>query len=1414
MVSPLNDNKIDFRISFDESDDEDYTKGFPAIVYNDALISKLDFLTEPTVSPQHIDEFNLKDETSLSECDGKEQNVLYFNDLFPFNVVYPDDSKSDKDNDDDKLDIGHSSGHLSVKPLLDVINTDVGAYAHGSNKLLETIKLVLLENFNEDYSKCLRLPVEVIVVKVRVTAAKHNLVLTAGVKLVLLMKIEENILRIQDILKWDTTRGILLLGSTSGIRAILQPGEYDLWNMRMKQYIQCIDYTQWEIVENGNAPIVTKTIDGKETVIPPTSVDEKAQKGQNLEPTKYIPQLDSEDLQQIHPDDLEEMDLRWNMDFFGLTFVKSLMKKMYCLVVTNDFSWFSLVFFLATKDETSEILKTFITGIENLIDLRVKVIRTPQQNGVAERKNRTLIEAARTMLADSKLPTTFWAEAVNTACRKHALSFMRPFGCPVTILNTIDHLDALTKSMNYKPVVADNQFNGSADIKACDKVDKARVETVPGKDYILLPLWTQDLSFSSSSKDSLDVGFKPSGEEEKKDAEDLGNEDSEVPSTEEPRVNQEKDANVNNTNNINTVSPTDNAAGIEDNVVDENIVYGCADDPNMPKLEDIVHSDDDEDVGAEADINKLNASIPVNPILTTRIHKDHPVEQIIRDLNSTPQTRRMTKNLEELGLFSSVQQRTNHKDFQNYLFACFLSQEEPKEVVQALKDPSWIEAMQEELLQFKLQEVWTLVELPNGKRAIGTKWVFRNKKDDRGIVIKNKARLVAQEYTQEEGIDYDEVFSPVTRIEAIRLFLAYASFKDFLVYQMDVKSAFLYGKIEEEVYVCYPPGFEDPNFPNKVYKVEKALYGLHQAPRAWDKRGILLVQVYVDDIIFGSTKKSLCTEFEKMMHKKFQMSSIGELTFFLGLQFTDIKKASTPMETHKPLLKDENGEDVDEHMYRSMIGLLMYLTSSRLYIMFAVYACAKYQVNPKVSHLHAVKRIFRYLKGQPKLGLWYPKDSPFDLVACTDSNYAGASLDRKSTTGGCQFLGKDVWNVLENQLRMEFELVLLASSSAQFWATATAITINGELQIQALVDRKKVIITKSTVRRDLCLEDAEGIDCLPNAAIFEELTRMGAKTSAWNEFSSTMASAIICLATNQKFNFSKYVFESMMKNLDSVNKFLMYPRNMKREGKGFSGKVTPLFPTMMVQAQEEIGEGSELPTDPYHIPIITPPSTSQPQKKQKSRKPKRQDTKKMVKRLEKKKRSRTHRLKRLYKVGLSARVESFDDEGLGEGDASKQGRIDSIDEDDNITLDSTHFGADADMFGVQDLKGDEVIVDATTTTVGDTTTTTEVEVTLAQALVEIKTSKPKAKRVVFKEPSESTTTTTLIVSSPQPSKIKVWDKGKAIMMEEPLKMKKKYQISFDEQESRRLQAEFDEEEIIAREKDEANIALTEEWNDI
>ncbi|GJV32007.1 putative ribonuclease H-like domain-containing protein [Tanacetum coccineum] len=365
--------------------------------------------------------------------------------------------------------------------------------------------------------------------------------------------------------------------------------------------------------------------------------------------------------------------------------------------------------------------------------------------------------------------------------------------------NWVFDIDALTKSMNYKPVVVGNQSNGSAGTKACDNACKPRMETVPGKDYILLLVWHADPLFSQSLKSSPDVGFKPSREEEKKDAEDLGNEsgnptegkDSEVPSTEEPRINQEKDDNINSTNNINTasdgnntnnvnvVSSTVNAVGSEVNVVDPKTSIELPNDPNMPELEDIVYSDDDEDVGAEADMNNLDAFMPVSPIPTTRIHKDHPVEQIIGDLNSTPQTRRMTKNLKE------------H------------------------------EAMQKELLHNQINkkfEPW--FDLQMAQRAI-----------------------VAQGYTQEEGIDCDE---------------------------MDVNSGFSFMVRFEEVSLCLarPLRFEDHDLPDKRGKIDKNLF------IRGDNGDILLVQMYVDDIIFGSIKKSLCTEFEKMMHKKFQMSSV------------------------------------------------------------------------------------------------------------------------------------------------------------------------------------------------------------------------------------------------------------------------------------------------------------------------------------------------------------------------------------------------------------------------------------------------------------------------------------------------------------------------------------------------------------
>ncbi|GJZ43793.1 putative ribonuclease H-like domain-containing protein [Tanacetum coccineum] len=482
----------------------------------------------------------------------------------------------------------------------------------------------------------------------------------------------------------------------------------------------------------------------------------------------------------------------------------------------------------------------------------------------------------------------------------------------------------------------------------------------------------------------------------------------------------------------------------------------------------------------------VHVHLEVSPVATKRINTIHPQSLIIGDHTSAVQTRsKVNKTTTGESAFISYihdQQRDNHTDFQHCLFACFLSQVEPRSVAQALEDPSWVDAMQEEMQQFKFQNVWVLVDLPEGKYAIGTKWILKNKRDARGIVVRNKARLVAQGHRQEEGIDYDEVFAPVARIEAIRLFLAFASYMGFMVYQMDVKSAFLYGRIDEEVYVTQPKGFVDPQHPKKVYKVVKALYGLHQAPRAWyatlstfllkhgyrrgtidktlflkkHKRDIILVQVYVDDIIFGSTKKAWCDEFEALMKGEFEMSAMGELTFFLGLQVQQrpdgifisqdkyvqeilkkfdlecVRTATTPYEAPKPKSKNEPDSPVNVHLYRSMIGSLMYLTASRPDIMFAVSACSRNQVTPTTSNLEAVKKIFKYLKGQPRLGLWYPRESPFVLEAYSDSDYAGANKDRKSTTGGCQFLGR---RLISWQCKKQ-TIVATSSTEAEYVAAA------------------------------------------------------------------------------------------------------------------------------------------------------------------------------------------------------------------------------------------------------------------------------------------------------------------------------------------------------------------------------------------
>ncbi|GJU92124.1 uncharacterized mitochondrial protein-like protein [Tanacetum coccineum] len=856
--------------------------------------------------------------------------------------------------------------------------------------------------------------------------------------------------------------------------------------------------------------------------------------------------------------------------------------------------------------------------------------RTPQANGVAERRNRTLIEAARTMLADSKLPTTFWAEAVSTACY-------------------VQNRVLVVKPHNKTPY---ELFRDSAEC------------------------YNGEPKTADDAKKQVEDGLNNENAKQERFADDSSSKDVNA-------VGQQ----------VNTASPDVNTGSLKLNVVGPSVSTAS---PN---------EEDNTEEESEVDLGNITNSYIVPNTLNTRIHKDHPIDNVIGEVQSTVQTRRMLKPTSEQGLN------------QQALLKLYLIH------------PGWKQCRKE--LSIQTSTSFDNGGSPKMKEGYLNKMVFKNKK---------------------------------------------------------------YGEGELRV----------------------------------------------------SNKQEL-------------------------LQLLLIWK--------KPLVKDEDVDDVDVHLYRSNDWvLLMYLTASRPDIMFAVCACARFQVTPKTSHLLAVKRIFRYLKSKPTLGLWYSRDSPFELVAYTDSDYAGATLDRKSTTGGCQFLGNRLisWQCkkqtvvatsttkaeyvaaascyrqvhwIQNQLldygynfmntvinidnnnllakvnavrlklvlpvfvsavkrmlmlpvqvsAVEVNPIIYTSCIEQFWATAKVQTVNGVQQLQALVDKKRVIVTESSIRRDLHLNDAGGTDCLPTTTIFEELAHMGAKSTAWNEFSSSMASLIICLATNQKFNLYKYIFDAMVKHLDGGVKFLLYLRflqvfinqqlgnmstykkifvnpfhtkkvfaNMKRAGKDFSRRITPLFDTMMVQPVEEMGHDLQKVKDAQANEIAT--------------------LKKRIQRLERRKMSRPT-------------------------DASKQGRsIKDIDADVDVSLvDETQERQYDDLifdFGV--LEDDVMHVEANfdgkdehskkldNSTAGEAVTTANsddsvVPTTNANINDSVEPSE-------FKVPQEI-----------QPSSSK--DKGKGIMIKPEVPLKRKDKIALDEQIERDIQAKLDaellEEQKLARKQEEKEDAWKE-----
>jgi hypothetical protein len=686
------------------------------------------------------------------------------------------------------------------------------------------------------------------------------------------------------------------------------------------------------------------------------------------------------------------------------------------------------------------------TNIEKFLDKEgigheFSVPYTPQQNRIVERKNRTLIEAARTMLDEYKISDQFWAEAINTAChaishlylhkilnktayellldKKPNVSYFRVFGSKCFILNKklknskfapkVDECFLFGYASNAHGYCVFNKTSGCVEV-ACDvtfnESNGSQGEQVDG-------IVGMEESPSKAIKKLATGEIKPQEQGDQDDDDDMLMFRGSSTST-----SAAQPGNSGHTSG-DSGSPIRNIRTIQITEVD----------PSTP------HQDQSQ---AEEEVEPIQhkAQVP-HPRIHQIIQKDHPVDNIL------------------VSISKGVTTRSRLATFCEYY--SFVSSVESLKVEEALDDPDWVMAMQEESNNFTWNEVWSLLERPK-QNIIGTKWVFRNKQDEHGVVTRNKVRLVAKGFTQIEGLDFGETYAPAARLESIHILLAFATYHDFKLYQMDVKSVFLNGPISELVYVEQPPGFEDSKFPNHVYKLHKTLYGLKQAPRVWYEclkdfvlrkgfeigkadptlfthkvnKDIFVCQIYVDDIIFGSTNQSWCENFSRIMTKRFEMSMMDELTFFLGFQIKQLKKGTficqtkytkdilkkfdmenakpikTLMPTNGHLDLNEDGKAIDQKVYRFMIGSLLYLCASRPDIMLSLCMCARFQANPKECHLMVVKRILRYLVYTPYLDLWYPKGSTFNLLGYFDSDYAGCKVDRKSTSGTYQFLGRSL----------------------------------------------------------------------------------------------------------------------------------------------------------------------------------------------------------------------------------------------------------------------------------------------------------------------------------------------------------------------------------------------------------------------
>ncbi|GJR01104.1 retrovirus-related pol polyprotein from transposon TNT 1-94 [Tanacetum coccineum] len=630
---------------------------------------------------------------------------------------------------------------------------------------------------------------------------------------------------------------------------------------------------------------------------------------------------------------------------------------------------------------------------EEGIEHQTSTPRTPEQTGVVERQNRTLVEATRTMILASKLPLFFWAKAIATACYTQNRSIIIP-----THEKTIYHI-----INDRKPSIKHLHIFGCTCYLTRDgeNLDKMKEK---GDPCILVGYSTRFKGYRVYNKrtrlivESIHLKFNEIKEmSETFVADDTS--DTTVPSQQEldllfgPLYDEFFTAEPTNSTNVNAKENNDNQAEDTQFHQDEFI------NPFCTPVREI-----DESSSRNIDNSDMHTFYQPHDS-KYRWTKDHPLEQVRGNPSKPMQTRQQLVTNPEM-----------------CMFALTVSTAEPKTIKETMADSAWIEAMQEELHQFDRLQVWEFIDKPFGKNVIKLKWLWKNKKDEDQIVIHNKARLLAKGYAQEEGIDFEESFAPVARLEDVWIFLAYAAHKSFPIYQMDVKTTFLNGPLKEEVFVAQPDRFVDPDHPEKVYRLRKALYGLKQAPRAW-----------YDKLL------------NFLMSKGFTKGTIDPTLFTIryGEDILLDFRSTNPEEVSLSIRPNLSGKLVDQTDYHSKIRSLMYLTSSRPDIVQTVCYCARYQARPTGKHLKEVKRIFRYLRGTIKMGLWYPNDSGFELTAFLDADHAGCIDTCKSTSGGVQFLGDKLVSWMSKKQDCtamslaEAEYVALCASCAQvMWMRA------------------------------------------------------------------------------------------------------------------------------------------------------------------------------------------------------------------------------------------------------------------------------------------------------------------------------------------------------------------------------------------